>query len=84
MELKLASCLDAENNPAVLDRHGKPYLSTDSDHLGAACLGRGEVRDTERWDWIERIPVYIRHGLRLHAHLHFRGMLVCFLSPLGA
>lgn len=45
VELKLASCLDAEGNPAVLDRVGEPYLSTDKDHLGSPCLGRGEVKD---------------------------------------
>jgi len=37
VELKLASCSE------VLDRDGKPYLDSDVSHLGAPCLGRGEV-----------------------------------------
>jgi len=43
VELKVASCLDGDGQPAVLDRVGEPYLSSDKDHLGAPCLGRGEV-----------------------------------------
>ena len=35
-EIKLADCSD------VLDREGKPYLSTDTKHYGTSCLGRGE------------------------------------------
>lgn len=45
MELKLNSCLDntKDGAPSVLDRQGKPYLNTDTDHYGVPCLGRGEV-----------------------------------------
>jgi len=44
VELRLANCTE------VLDRNGKPYLNTDTTHLGAPCLGRGEV-------WIRGGPV---------------------------
>jgi len=44
VDLKLASCLDPKDGAAtVLDRRGAPYLNTDTDHMGAPCMGRGEV-----------------------------------------
>jgi len=43
VEVKLASCLDAQGLPRVEDRDRKPYLNTDKTHYGVPCLGRGEV-----------------------------------------
>jgi len=40
VELKLKSCDGAEDPK---DREGEYYLATDEEHLGEACLGRGEV-----------------------------------------
>merc|ERR1712139_696173 len=40
VELKLLSC-DGKEDPK--DRDGYQYLSTDEDHLGEPCIGRGEV-----------------------------------------
>jgi len=37
VEIRLASC-------DINDRDGKPYKSTDDAHLGARCVGRGEVQ----------------------------------------
>ena len=42
-EIRLASCVDESGSALVLDRHGKPYLSSDTHHLRAPCQGRGEV-----------------------------------------
>merc|ERR1712072_888261 len=50
VEIKLRDCLEApEGNPngtpepSVRDRNGKAYLSTDTEHYGEVCRGRGEV-----------------------------------------
>jgi long-chain acyl-CoA synthetase len=40
VELMLRSC-DGPEDPK--DRDGEPYLNEDEEHLGEACLGRGEV-----------------------------------------
>lgn len=40
VEIMLRSC-DGPEDPK--DREGEPYLSEDEEHLGMACLGRGEV-----------------------------------------
>ena len=39
------SCIEMrlKSHPDVNDRSSKPYLNTDTSHMGAACLGRGEV-----------------------------------------
>ena len=37
VEIRLESC-------GITDRDGKPYLSSDTTHLGAPCRGRGEVQ----------------------------------------
>lgn len=44
VEMRLNSC------PSVFDREDKPYVNTDTMHLGTPCLGRGEV-------WIRGPPV---------------------------
>jgi long-chain acyl-CoA synthetase len=50
VEIMLRDCMEApEGNPngalvaSCLDRKGKPYLSTDNNHYGEPCKGRGEV-----------------------------------------
>eukprot|EP00927_Polykrikos_kofoidii_P040294 TRINITY_DN34479_c0_g2_i1.p1 TRINITY_DN34479_c0_g2~~TRINITY_DN34479_c0_g2_i1.p1 ORF type:complete len:811 (-),score=109.09 TRINITY_DN34479_c0_g2_i1:69-2429(-) len=43
VELKLRSCFDANAQPEVLDQKMRPYLSTDTDHNGMRCRGRGEI-----------------------------------------
>ena len=43
VELRLRDCVDPDGSPSVLDRRGKPYLSTDTSHYGTPCRGRGEV-----------------------------------------
>lgn len=40
VEVKLRSCTGRDE---PLDREGRPYLATDTDHYGARCCGRGEV-----------------------------------------
>lgn len=36
VEIKMADCRE------VMDRENKPYLSTDTHHLGSPCRGRGD------------------------------------------
>lgn len=44
VEIMLRSCLNAQNEPEVVDRKGRPYLKTDrTHHDGSLCMGRGEV-----------------------------------------
>merc|ERR1719210_895116 len=43
VEIKLRSCVNDQLEPEVLDRRGRPYKSTDEDHYGTPCVGRGEV-----------------------------------------
>lgn len=43
VEIKLRSCLGADGAAEVMDRKMSPYLSTDKNHYGTPCLGRGEV-----------------------------------------
>jgi len=53
IEIKLRDCVEEEMDvegkgtgktvPSVMDRDGRPYLSTDTSHYGEAVAGRGEV-----------------------------------------
>jgi long-chain acyl-CoA synthetase len=46
VQMRLNSCAELEPSTRAykfLDREKKPYLNTDTMHLGQPCLGRGEV-----------------------------------------